>query len=217
MRVIITGGTGLIGRTLSTDLASDGHDVIVLSRSPERAKGLPDGVRVERWDAHTADGWGHLAEGADAIVNLAGANIGGASFLPSRWTPERKQLIRDSRVHAGRAVVEAVEGAKVKPIVVIQASGVGYYGPTGDEIVAEDTPPGDDFLATLASEEWEPSTAPVERMGVRRAIIRSGAVLDAKEHRQAVAALDPSAGRGCCHPFSHRERGGQRPLQPDCT
>jgi uncharacterized protein (TIGR01777 family) len=74
-----------------------------------------------------------------------------------------------------------VEGAKVKPIVVIQASGVGYYGPTGDEIVAEDTPPGDDFLATLASEEWEPSTAPVERMGVRRAIIRSGAVLDAKE------------------------------------
>ena len=181
MRVIITGGTGLIGRTLSTDLASDGHDVIVLSRAPERAAGLPEGVRVERWDARTADGWGHLAEGADAIVNLAGANLGGKSFFPSRWTPERKRLIRDSRVHAGRAVLEAVEGARVKPKVVIQASGVGYYGPTGDEIVTEDTPPGDDFLATLASEEWEPSTAPVERMGVRRAIIRSGAVLDAKE------------------------------------
>jgi hypothetical protein len=138
-------------------------------------------VRVVGWDARTAKGWGHLADGAAAIVNLAGANLAGQGFLPRRWTNQRKRLIRDSRVQAGQAVVEAVEGAVQKPGVVIQASGVGYYGFRGDEPVAEDGDPGDDFLARLARDEWEPSTAPVEEMGVRRVIIRSGAVLDAKE------------------------------------
>lgn len=72
MRVLITGGTGQIGRTLSASLAADNHEVIVLSGSAERTSGLPDGVQAECWDARTADGWVHLAEGADAIVNLAG-------------------------------------------------------------------------------------------------------------------------------------------------
>jgi uncharacterized protein (TIGR01777 family) len=181
MRVIITGGTGLIGSALSADLAADGHEVIVLSRSPERVAGLPGGVRAECWDARTSDGWVHLADGADAIVNLAGASLAGEGFLPSRWTDERKRLIRDSRVHAGHAVVQAVEQAVQKPGVLIQASGIGYYGFRGDEEVTEDDPAGDDFLARLAHEDWEPSTAPVEDMGVRRAIIRSGAVLDGRE------------------------------------
>jgi NAD dependent epimerase/dehydratase family enzyme len=92
MRVIITGGTGRIGRSLSADLAADGHEVIVLSRAPERATGLPDGARAERWDGRTADGWTHLADGADAIVNLAGANISGGGLFPNRWTDERKRL-----------------------------------------------------------------------------------------------------------------------------
>lgn len=181
MRVVITGGTGLIGHALSASLASDGHKVIVLSRSPERATNLPDGVRVERWDARTADGWVQLADGADAIVNLAGANLAGGGFLPSRWTDERKRVIRDSRVYAGQAVVEAVSQADQKPGVIIQASGIGYYGFRGDEWLAEDAAPGDDFLARLASDDWEPSTAPVEEMGVRRAIIRTAAVLDRDE------------------------------------
>jgi uncharacterized protein (TIGR01777 family) len=180
MRIIITGGTGLIGRALADNLAADNHEVIVLSRAPERALGLPVGVRVERWDARTAEGWGHLAEGADAIVNLAGASLAGEGFLPSRWTAERKRLIQDSRVNAGRAVVEAVERVSEKPRVVIQASGVGYYGPHGDEELAEDAAPGNDFLAQIASDGWEPSTAPVETLGVRRAIVRSGPVLSAK-------------------------------------
>lgn len=181
MRVLITGGTGLIGRALSTDLASDGHEVIVLGRSPERATPLPAGVRAQRWDARTTDGWGHLADGADAIVNLAGANIAGERFFPSRWTDERKRIIRDSRVDAGRAVVQAVAQADRKPDVVVQISGVGYYGPRGDEPVAEDAQAGDGFAARLAADEWEPSTEPVEGMGVRRVIIRSGPVLDADE------------------------------------
>jgi len=72
MRVIITGGTGLIGRALAAELAAGGREVVVLSRSPERAANLPAGVRAERWDGRTAGGWGALADGAEAIVNLAG-------------------------------------------------------------------------------------------------------------------------------------------------
>jgi uncharacterized protein (TIGR01777 family) len=78
-------------------------------------------------------------------------------------------------------VVEAVEAAQEKPRVIIQASGVGYYGNTGDQEVTENAPPGTDFLASLAANDWEPSTSAVEEMGVRRAIARSGAVLDEKE------------------------------------
>ena len=181
MRVVITGGTGLIGRALSANLASDGHEVIVLSRSPERAALLPDGVRAERWDARTAEGWSHLADGADAIVNLAGANLAGERFFPSRWTGERKRLIRESRVNAGRAVVQAVAQVDRKPGVVVQASGVGYYGPGGDELITEDAPAGHDFPAQVAAEDWEPSTAAVEEMGVRRVVARSAAVLQPNE------------------------------------
>jgi hypothetical protein len=140
----------------------------------------PD-VRAGRWDGRTANGWAQLADGADAIVNLAAAQLAGGRLLPSRWTAERKRIIRDSRVQAGQAVVEAVSQASQKPGVVIQSSGVGYYGFRGDEKVAEDAAPGDDFLARLASDDWEPSTEPVEEMGVRRVVIRTAPVLDATE------------------------------------
>jgi len=181
MRVIITGGTGLIGRALSADLAADGHEVTVLSRAPERSKGLTTGVRVARWDGRTSNGWATLADGADAIVNLAGASISGEGFFPSRWTDERKRLIRESRLNAGRAVVDAVRQANRKPRAVIQASGIGVYGPRGDDPIAEDGSPGQNFLAGFAADEWEPSAAPVEAMGVRRAIIRSAVVLSKTE------------------------------------
>ena len=181
MRVLITGGSGLIGRALTHNLTTDGHEVLILSRNPERVSGLPAGARAVAWDTRTADGWGTLADGADALVNLAGANLAGESFFPSRWTTERKRLLRDSRVNAGRAIVQAVEQASRKPGVIIQASGIGYYGALGDEIVTEDTPAGPGFLAQLAAEDWEPSTAPVEAMGVRRAVARSAGVLDPNE------------------------------------
>jgi uncharacterized protein (TIGR01777 family) len=176
MRLIITGGTGLIGRALAADLAGDSHEVIVLSRAPERATAIPAGVRVERWDARTAEGWGALADGADAIVNLAGESISGQGFIPSRWTAERKRHIRESRLNAGRAVTQAVEAATNKPRVVIQASGAGYYGPHGDEEITEETLAGNEWFEQVAV-EWEASTAPVETLGVRRAVIRSGVVL----------------------------------------
>jgi hypothetical protein len=180
MRVIITGGAGFIGRALAAALTAAGYEVVALSRSPELASGLPAGARAERWDGRTAAGWGALADGALAIVNLAGENLAGGGFLPARWTPERKQLIRRSRLDAGRAVVEAVQAAQARPAVVIQSSGIGYYGTREEGLLTEADKPGADFLAAL-SVEWEASTAPVGDLGVRHVSIRSGVVLSPTE------------------------------------
>jgi uncharacterized protein len=181
MRIIITGGTGMIGRMLSNKLAADGHEVIVLSRSPALAEGLAPQVRVEGWDAKTAKGWGHLADGADAIVNLAAASIAGESFFPARWTDERKQVILKSRLNAAKAVIEAIEQAETKPSVLVQASAVGYYGTHPNTIdITEDSPAGNDWLAQVCV-QWEDSTKVVERIGVRRVIIRTGVVLSFEE------------------------------------
>src|SRR5215470_11923394 len=114
MRVIITGGTGLIGSTLAHRLAKEDHEIIVLSRNKNKTAGLPKGARVVEWDAHSAKGWGELADGAGAIVNLAGESIAGEGFPPKRWTPARKKRILESRINAGKAVVEAVETATNK-------------------------------------------------------------------------------------------------------
>jgi uncharacterized protein (TIGR01777 family) len=176
MRVVITGGTGFIGRRLAAELLAQGYEVVALSRNPDAVNGLPDGVQVEQWDAATVNGWGYLADGALAIVNLAGENLAGEGFLPSRWTDERKARIRDSRLRAGQAVVEAVRGAQVKPQVVIQSSGIGHYGSRDDKIFTEDDPPGSDFLARLTV-DWENSTAAVTQQGVRHVSIRSAVVL----------------------------------------
>jgi len=175
MRILITGGTGLIGSALAAELAQAGHEVIVLTRNPDKATGLPAGVRAERWDGRTAQGWEHLADGAGAIVNLAGASIAGEGLLPSRWTDERKHLILQSRLDAGRAVVEAVQQAAHKPGVVVQASGIGIYGFAGDRVLDETAPAGTDWLAQVAV-QWEAATAPVEAMGVRRVVIRTAVV-----------------------------------------
>jgi uncharacterized protein (TIGR01777 family) len=109
-------------------------------------------------------------EGA-AVVHLAGENI-----AAGRWTDARKRRIRESRVKSSRAVAEAIEEAADKPRVLLQGSAVGYYGPRGDEVVSEEEPPGEDFLARVCV-EWEASTAGVESLGVRRAVLRTGVVL----------------------------------------
>ena len=84
MRVIITGGSGLVGRALAANLARDGYEVIILSRRPERVTGLLAGVSAKWWDGHTTEGWSSLVDGTDAIINLAGENIGSGG-----WTKER--------------------------------------------------------------------------------------------------------------------------------
>jgi uncharacterized protein (TIGR01777 family) len=176
MRIIIAGGTGFIGSALARSFAADSHEVIVLSRNPQTARDLPAGVRAVGWDAKTANGWGDLADGADAIINLAGESLKGIGFLPSRWTKKRKQIILQSRIDAGAAMVEAVQAARRKPGMLLQSSAVGYYGPGGDEGLTEQSPPGSDFLSDVCI-AWEGSTHAVEAIGVRRVVCRTGLVL----------------------------------------
>jgi hypothetical protein len=177
---MITGGTGLIGRALIEALHEYDHQVLVLSRNPEKYEDFPYEVEFAQWDAKTAQGWGDQINHVDAVVNLAGKNLAGKGFFPSPWTPERKRRILNSRLQAGRAINAAIEAAERKPEVLIQASAIGYYGPRGDEIITEESEPGDDFLAQTCI-QWEDVTRPVEAMGVRRAIIRTGIVLSTEE------------------------------------
>ena len=171
MRVIITGGSGLIGRALARDLGEAGHDIVVLTRDPDRAGRLPPGVRAAKWDGKTAQGWSALLDADTAIVHLAGESI-----AEGRWTAEKKRRIRDSRVVSGQAVMDAIREAQARPRVLIQSSAVGYYGPHGDEVISEEAPPGRDFLAGICK-EWEASTVEAEELGVRRALARTGIVL----------------------------------------
>jgi uncharacterized protein len=170
MRIVITGGTGLIGSALARDLGEAGHEVIVLTREPAKAS-LPPNTRAVEWDARTAAGWGALLDGDTAIVNLAGESIG-----TGRWTAAKKRRIRESRVDAGKAVLAAIRQAAGKPRVLLQGSAVGYYGRSGDAVATEAHPPGEDFLAQVCV-DWEASTAEAEPLGVRRAVLRTGVVL----------------------------------------
>lgn len=178
MRYIITGGSGIIGSELTKSLTADGHEVIILSRDPSR-HALPAGAQGVKWDARTAEGWGHLADGAFAIVNLAGETIGGSGTipLPGTWSAERKQRIKNSRLRAGEAVVAAVESAAVRPEVVFQMSGIDYY-PSSGKTMIEESERGRQFLAEVVADYWEPSTEPVEAMGVRRVVARTAPLLN---------------------------------------
>jgi uncharacterized protein len=170
MRIIIAGGTGMIGTALAKSLLLDGHQVWILSRNPSTAI-LPEGARGVAWDGCTTAGWQSLVSQADAIVNLAGTSLGAGP-----WTKSRKNAILSSRVDAGKAITSAISSASPRLKILIQASAVGYYGPHGSEPVNEDSPMGKGFLADVCN-AWEASTRPVEALGVRRVVIRTGVVL----------------------------------------
>jgi uncharacterized protein (TIGR01777 family) len=174
MRVIIAGGTGLIGGALTKELAQHDYEVLILSRNPEKVISVPGGVQVAPWDGISSQGWGDQVNDSLAVVNLSGENIGGEGFLPSRLTEDRKRSIRESRILSGQALLEAIKAAEVKPDVFVQSSAIGYYGFHGDEKLNEDSPPGDDFFAEW--KEWEKVSEPVEDMGVRRVIVRTGVI-----------------------------------------
>ena len=176
MRIIITGGSGLIGKKLARDLLDHGYEVVILSRSPENVQDIPTGAQVVGWDAKTAAGWGQLADGAFGIVNLAGYSLSGKGLFPTRWTDVHKHLIVQSRLDAGKAVLEAIRAAQDKPKVLVQASAIGYYGPRGDEDLDEHSQPAATFLADVCK-QWEAVTEPVEGVGVRWVVIRTGVVL----------------------------------------
>ena len=174
MKIIVSGGSGLIGRALVASLAGDGHRAVVLSRRPERLRDLPAGASAAAWDARSADRLAPLVSGADAVVHLAGESI-----ADGRWSDERKRRIRDSRVDSSAAVAEAIAAAEARPAVLLQASAVGFYGDRGDEKLTEESASGDDFLAEICR-EWEDASAAVEAHGVRRAVLRTGVVLAAE-------------------------------------
>jgi len=174
MNVLISGGSGFIGRALSRRLLAGGDRVTVLSRAPEHAKVL-DGVRVEKWDGLTVGPWADAIDETDAIVHLAGENIGA---IP--WSPTRKQQIIDSRVKTGKVLVEAIRQAGRRPGVLLQPSGIGYYGMSEDQTMTEKSPPGNDFLARVTL-LWEGATQAVEALGVRRVVTRTGLLLDRRE------------------------------------
>jgi uncharacterized protein (TIGR01777 family) len=173
MRIIIPGGSGLIGQALIPTLVKDGHEVWVLSRNPQKTQ-LPGGAQGCAWDGKTAQGWLHLVEGAGAIINLAGENLGSGL-----WTAEKKQRILDSRVQAGQAIAAAVKAVKILPGVLIQSSAIGCYGKSEIKTFDESSPMGDDNLSRICM-VWEGSTDEVERLGVRRVIVRTGLLLTPK-------------------------------------
>ena len=172
--ILIAGGTGLLGRALAQRLAEAGREVVLLSRSPARVAGSPElplGCRLAAWDGRTADGWGSLASGAAAIVNLAGESI-----AAGRWSRQRKARIVSSRQEAAAAVLAAIAQAPKPPAVLVQASAIGYYGDRADELLPESAASGEGFLATT-TREWEAASADCARFGVRRAVARTGIVL----------------------------------------
>jgi uncharacterized protein len=173
MRVIITGGTGLIGRLLVADLVQDGHEVIVLTRNvQDKHDVFAPAVRLVQWDALSPEGWGHLITSDTAIINLAGENV--ANW---RWTLTHRRIVLQSRLAAGRAVTQAIAQAEEKPAVLLQASAVGYYGSRGDLSLGEITTPGTGWRAEVCK-LWEAETDPVLTQGVRRVLLRIGIVID---------------------------------------
>ncbi|PKL92837.1 MAG: TIGR01777 family protein [Candidatus Goldiibacteriota bacterium HGW-Goldbacteria-1] len=165
-KVVITGGTGFIGNSLAHRLIKKGYEVIGVSRDPFNKTSADRHIRYVPWEEMRFE-----IEGAEAVINLAGAPI-----IKFPLNSANKKSIIESRLDAGEAVTFAVKKAEKKPKVVIQASAVGFYGSAGNETLDENSPKGTGFLSDLCR-RWEESTALVERMGVRRCIIRTGIVL----------------------------------------
>jgi uncharacterized protein (TIGR01777 family) len=169
MQIVLVGGSGLIGMALAKELVHFDDSVTILSRRP-RPDGVPSRVKWANWDGKDVEALQKNLLFQDAVVNLAGESIG-----KGRWTPARKEELLNSRLEPTRAIVDAMKGMQTPPRVLVQASAVGIY-PSGDAIMDEKGPAGTDYLAGLA-QEWEAASQPVEEIGVRRVVIRSGVVL----------------------------------------
>ncbi|MFA6149255.1 MAG: TIGR01777 family oxidoreductase [bacterium] len=170
MRVAITGSTGLVGSGVVTVLSAAGHEVVrLVRRSP-----APGEKAVLRWDPEkgTIDAEG--LEGFDAVIHLAGENIGSG-----RWTAARKAAIRDSRVNGTRFLCDTLAGLARPPKTLVCASAIGYYGDRGEERLTEESRPGKGFLPEVCR-EWEAASEPAARKGIRVVALRMGVVLSPK-------------------------------------
>ncbi|MDO8991375.1 MAG: TIGR01777 family oxidoreductase [Sideroxyarcus sp.] len=167
MRILITGGTGLIGRHLCKALLAEGHQLTVLSRRPETVAVKCGAVvqamaSLEEWNP---------SQTFDAVINLAGEPI-----VDAWWSAARKQVLRDSRIALTEKLVQRIAAAKQKPSVLLSGSAVGYYGDRGDTELDETAAAGSDFAATLCK-DWEAAAFAAENMGVRVCLLRTGLIL----------------------------------------
>jgi uncharacterized protein (TIGR01777 family) len=173
MEIVIAGGTGFVGRRLCETLRLHGHGVTILTRRTTEVERLfGSTVRAVEWDAKRSGSWQQSLDGAHAVVNLAGASIAEA-----RWTDSRKRLLTESRVTATRLLAQACARLAEKPQVFINASAIGFYGPRGDEVLDESSPPGKEFLADLCV-RWESAAREAESLGIRVVYLRAGMILE---------------------------------------
>ena len=168
LKIVIAGGTGLIGSAMVDALLREGHSITILSRS-----GRPShrGASLVLWDATNVEDWFQSLSGVDAVVNLSGESLGAG-----RWTKKQKDRITSSRVRATRALAEAIGRVADKPRVLVNASAVGYYGHVDEAEVNESSPPGADFLAGVCV-EWEAAASSASAHGTRVVMLRTGFVL----------------------------------------
>ena len=169
MKILITGSHGLIGSTLAASLTARGHQVIRMVRP-----GSESSEHTVEWNPNTGKVDASALEQTDAVVHLAGENI-----AAGRWTAERKNRIRESRVQGTRLLSEALAGLAHPPRVLVSASAIGYYGSRGEEALTEASAPGTGFLPELCI-AWEAATEPARRKGIRVVNLRYGMVLSAK-------------------------------------
>ena len=165
-RVVIAGGTGQLGSTLTNYLLERGYEVVVLSRSSKSV----EGAQVVQWDGKAVGDWSGALDGAYAVINLSGYPV------VYKWTKENKTKMWDSRVDSSKAIAEAIEGIAHPPQVWINASAVGYYGDTGDREVCEATKPGEGFMSELA-QAWEIAVFSAKTPNTRKVCLRIGVVM----------------------------------------
>ena len=166
-RIILAGGSGFVGQALAPVLVAKGYDVVVLGRSAEHRK---EGVDYLQWNGKTVGHWSSALEGAEAVVNLTGKNIN------CRHTAENRREIVRSRVDSVRVLGKAIANCATPPKVFAQASGVGYYGDTGEQVVDEAAPPGTDFPAEVCR-QWEGAFDALYLPATRKVVLRLGVVL----------------------------------------
>ena len=198
MRIVVAGGTGFIGRPLCQRLVELGHAVTVLTRDPAAARTrLAPPVSVIGWQgSRGATGELMTALGnAEVVINLAGAPI-----AQGRWTEQTKDRLRRSREGMTSALVDALAKLRARPVLLISASAIGYYGPRQDEPLREDAPSGAGFLASLCR-EWEAAARAAERLGVRVVLPRIGVVLG--KNGGALARMLPVFGLGLGGPLGN--------------
>lgn len=170
MRLIITGASGFIGTSLCAALLEQGHALTLFTRSAPRDPNTGT-KRWLHWTPGTLRDWDAAVDGADGIINLAGEPIAEKS-----WSTHQRRRIENSRIDATHSLVQACAKAKAAPKFLINASAVGFYGPRGDEVITEETPPGNDFLSLLCR-DWEEEAIKAEALGLRVVRLRIGLVL----------------------------------------